>query len=149
MKILELLLVLCVGIPSLSLAAGLTEDEVLPQSCHVSAMTPLVIYQPDDELLKDYAPYQKRINVLSDFLAANPGCGLRLEGHTDSRKSTEYSFGLAQRYADSVKKYLTLQGVDPVRIIAVSYGKEKPLVSRLSKKAWAKNRRVEIKLYSM
>lgn len=150
MNMLKMLLVLCLGIPPLSLAAGSTEDEALPQICHLETMTPLVIYQPDDdELLRDYAPYQKGIRVLFDYLAAHPSCGLKLEGHTDSRKSSEYSFALAQRYADSVQKYLVSQGFEPDRIIALSYGKEKPVDSGHNRKAWAKNRRVEIKLHQM
>lgn len=127
----------------------MTKDEFLPQLCHVEAMTPLVIYQPDDELLKDYAPYQERISALTVFLAENPSCGLRLEGHTDSRKSAEFSYGLAQRYADSVKKQFIFQGFDSTRIISVSYGKGKPLDLRLNSLSWAKNRRVEIKLYQV
>lgn len=149
MKILKMLLVLCVAIPTFAVAASECA-EMLPQTsaaCHTD--TPLVIYQPDDVLLKDYAPYQKRIRVLFDYLAAHPSCGLRLEGHVDQRKSSEYSFGLAQRSADSVQKYLVSQGFDPDRIMAVSYGKEKPVDLRHNSRAWAKNRRVEIKLYQM
>ena len=149
MKILNVLLVLCVAIPPFAVAASECA-EVLPQTsaaCH--ADTPLVIYQPDDVLLKDYAPYQKRIRELLDYLAAHPSCGLRLEGHVDQRKSSEYSFGLAQRYADGVQKYLVSQGLDSARIMAVSYGKESPFDLKNNRRASARNRRVEIKLYQI
>ena len=149
MNMLKMLLVLCLGIPSLSLAAGLTEDEAFPQTCHLEAMIPLVIYQPDDALLKNYAPYQKRISALLDYLAIHPSVGLRLEGNTDGRKSSEYSFALGQIYADGMQKYLVSQGFEPDRIIALSNGKEKPVDLGHNRTAWAKNRRVEIKLRPM
>ena len=60
-----------------------------------------------------------------------------------------YSFGLAQRSAYSVQKYLVSQGFDPARITAISYGKENPVDLRHNRRAWAKNRRVEIKLYQI
>lgn len=144
-----MLLVLYLGIPPLSLAAGLKENEALPQTCHDVVMDSLIIYQPDDALLRNYAPYHKRIRVLFDYLAANPSVGLRLEGNTDSRKSSEYSFALGQRYADDVKKYLVSQGFEPDRIIALSNGKEKPVDSGHNRTAWAKNRRVDVKLRCM
>ena len=152
MNILKYLLALCLGFPPLVVAADLSGDrtEATQQEssgCCADVPAPLVIYQPADAMLRNYAPYQKRISALLDYLAAHPAVGLRLEGNTDSRKSSEYSFGLAQRYADSVKKYLVSQGVDSVRIIAVSMGKEKPAVAGKNLKVWAKNRRVEIKLY--
>lgn len=149
MIMLKMLLVLCLVIPLLSLAAGLAEDKALPQTCYVEAMTPLIIYQPDDVLLKNFAPYQKKIRALSDYLKLHPVCGLRLEGHVDQRKSSEYSFGLAQRYADSVQKYLVSQGFDSDRISAVSMGKEKPAVAGNNRKARAKSRRVEVSLYQL
>ncbi len=151
MNMLKMLLVLCLGFASFASAAGLTGEgaEALPQICHAEAMAPFIIYQPDDELLRDYAPYQKGIRVLQSYLAQHPSCGLKLEGHVDQRKSSEYSFGLAQRYADSVQKYLVSQGFDPARIIAVSYGKENPVDLRHNSRAWAKNRRVEIRLYQI
>ena len=147
-----MLLVLCLAIPLLAVAASSTGEcaEVLPQpsaDCHSDDS--LVIDQPEDALLKDYAPYQKRIRGLFEYLAQHPDCGLTLEGHVDQRKSSEYSFGLAQRSADSVQKYLVSQGFDPERMQTVSYGKEKPVDLRHNSRARAKNRRVEIKLYQI
>lgn len=149
MNMLKILIIFCLAISPLSPAAELMKDESLLQTCRIEAMEPLVIYQPDDALLKDYAPYQQRIRVLFDYLAQHPDCALKLEGHVDQRKSAEYNFGLAQRYADSVQKYLVSQGFDPARIMVVSYGKENPVDLRHNSRAWAKNRRVEIKLYQI
>lgn len=108
---------------------------------------PLRIYQPKDGLLNDYAPYQSGILALSDYMASHPSTSLRLEGHTDQRKSSEDSLALAQRYADNVMQYLVSHGFDSARLTAVSYGKEKPLDQGQSQESWAMNRRVEIRLF--
>lgn len=51
---------------------------------------------------------------------------VRLEGHADERGSREYNLALAEKRANTVKKYLTVQGVDGSRIETVGYGEEKP-----------------------
>lgn len=71
---------------------------------------------------------------------------LRLEGHADSRGTTEYNLALGQRRADSVMQYLSKVGVDSSRLNTVSYGKERPALSEENEGAWAQNRRVEIKV---
>lgn len=67
-----------------------------------------------------------------------------LSGHTDERGTTEYNLALGMRRADAVKKYLTDLGLDPHRLKAVSYGKERPADPGHDDAAWARNRRVEL-----
>lgn len=51
---------------------------------------------------------------------------IRLEGHADERGSREYNLALSEKRAKTIKKYLTVQGVDGSRIETVGYGEEKP-----------------------
>ena len=78
------------------------------------------------------------------FLAGNASIRVRLEGHTDERGSREYNIGLGERRAQTVKRALTLQGVQEAQIATVSYGEERPAVTGSDENAYSKNRRVEI-----
>ena len=71
---------------------------------------------------------------------------IRLEGHCDSRGTTEYNLALGQRRADTVKDYLVTAGISPGRITTISYGEERPLASAENEAAWARNRRVELRV---
>ncbi len=76
-------------------------------------------------------------------LEARETLAVRLEGHADERGSTEYNLSLAQRRADSVRKYLVSLGVDEERLATLSYGEERPASTGHDESAWAENRRVE------
>ena len=69
---------------------------------------------------------------------------IRVEGHCDERGTTDYNLALGQRRADSVKRWLTSNGVSPSRIRAVSFGEERPLDRGHSEASWARNRRAEL-----
>jgi peptidoglycan-associated lipoprotein len=71
---------------------------------------------------------------------------LRLEGHTDERGSREYNMALGERRGNAVKDYLVAKGVPSSRLEVISYGEEKAAVRASNESAYAKNRRVEIKL---
>ena len=51
---------------------------------------------------------------------------IRLEGHADERGSREYNLALSEKRAETIKKYLTVQGVNGSRIETIGYGEEKP-----------------------
>ena len=65
-----------------------------------------------------------------------------IEGHTNARGSKEYNFAFGDRRAGEVKSFLLKQGIATERLIAISYGKEKPIDPAKTKEAKAKNRRV-------
>jgi peptidoglycan-associated lipoprotein len=67
-----------------------------------------------------------------------------VEGHCDERGTREYNLALGQQRAEAAARFLISQGVDPTRIQAISYGKERPLVRGHSNSSWSKNRRAEI-----
>lgn len=89
--------------------------------------------------------FQSIIEAHAQFLKANKGARLSIEGHTDKRfPSLEYSLSIGQKRADAVRQSLTLLGVSASQIETVSFGREKPAVQGNDETAHAKNRRVEL-----
>ncbi|WP_110687359.1 peptidoglycan-associated lipoprotein Pal [Salinicola aestuarinus] len=78
----------------------------------------------------------------AQYLMANTGTNVTLQGHADERGTREYNLGLGERRAQAVEQYLTVQGVSPSQISIVSYGEERPAVQGHSEQAYAQNRRV-------
>ena len=72
-----------------------------------------------------------------------------VEGFTDSVGSAEYNNALSQRRANAVVQYLVSNHNIPVyRIQLLGMGKDKPLDDAKTRAARAKNRRVEVTLFS-
>lgn len=78
-------------------------------------------------------------------LKDNPNMNVRLEGHADERGTREYNLALGERRAQSVERYLQVQGVSSSQMETISYGEEMPVASGSSEAAYARNRRVELK----
>jgi len=69
---------------------------------------------------------------------------VEVAGHTDSTGSDAYNQGLSERRANSVKQYLTEQGVTATRLTARGYGESQPVASNDTSEGRAENRRVEL-----
>ena len=99
-----------------------------------------VNFEYDKARLTDEARALLASNV--EWIKANSGKIVQLEGHCDERGSTEYNLALGDRRARSVKDYLTSLGIDGNRLVVISYGKEKLLDASGTESAHSKNRRV-------
>jgi len=84
------------------------------------------------------------LNAHAAYLVANPQASVTLEGHCDERGTVEYNLALGERRADTVKRYLVVQGVNPNQLESISYGEERPAMIGSDESAWSKNRRTEI-----
>lgn len=72
-----------------------------------------------------------------------------VEGFTDLVGSHQYNETLSRRRADSVVEYLVANGDIPIyRIHMIGLGDQKPVEEGKNKSANAKNRRVEVKVFS-
>ena len=78
----------------------------------------------------------------AEWLRNHPDIEVIIEGHTDERGSREYNIAFGDRRAGEVKSFLLKQGIARERLIAISYGKEKPIDPARTEEAKAKNRRV-------
>ncbi len=89
---------------------------------------------------------------LDQFVSAHSNAKryyIALEGFTDKTGPAQYNDDLSRRRADRVMAYLIMQHEVPVyRIQEIGLGKEKPADEGHNREARAKNRRVEVRLFS-
>ena len=88
-----------------------------------------------------------------DKLAGDISNGKRffvaVEGYTDSTGAKAYNDVLSERRADAVVHYLVYKHNVPIyRIHMIGLGEEKPVDEAHNRAARAKNRRVEVKVFS-
>ena len=87
------------------------------------------------------ADQQSAIQADIAFLNQHPNINFTIEGHCDSRGSTEYNLALGDQRAGAVKTALTTAGLSASRIKTISYGKEKPFCMEENEACWQQNRR--------
>jgi peptidoglycan-associated lipoprotein len=80
------------------------------------------------------------------WLKSNSTVKVVIEGHCDDRGTSEYNLALGDRRAASTKAFLIDLGVSPSRMMTISYGEERPLITGQSENAWAKNRRAHFEV---
>ncbi|MBM3775837.1 MAG: OmpA family protein [Acidobacteria bacterium] len=74
---------------------------------------------------------------------------IAVEGYTDRSGTAEYNAMLSRRRADSVVQYLVAQHDIPIyRIHMIGLGEQRPAEEGATRAARAKNRRVEVKVFS-
>jgi len=90
---------------------------------------------------QNFALLNKIIQAINTF----PESTVRISGHTDAVGSAILNQALSEQRATNVAKFLVeVGGVDPRRIAATGYGKERPVASNETAEGRAANRRVEI-----
>ena len=87
------------------------------------------------------ADQQTAIQSDAQFLNQHSNISFTVEGHCDSRGSTEYNLALGDQRASSVKSALVSAGVSANRVKTISYGKEKPFCMEENESCWQQNRR--------
>jgi OmpA-OmpF porin, OOP family len=88
----------------------------------------------------------EELNVVVDFLKANPKVEIELEGHTDNRGDAKKNVALSQQRVDKVKAYLVSRGISAKRIRGKGYGGARPIATNDSEEARKLNRRVEFRI---
>jgi peptidoglycan-associated lipoprotein len=122
---------------------ALTEEEVFSRKSvdQLNAEKPLTDayfdYDKSDLREDGRASLQKD----SQYLKKWSSIVVSVEGHCDSRGSSEYNLALGSRRATAVKDYLVSLGVAANRITVVSKGKEQPFCGEESEACWQQNRR--------
>jgi peptidoglycan-associated lipoprotein len=86
------------------------------------------------------------VKAVADYLKANPADAVEIEGHCDERGTEEYNRSLGDRRALALREALAADGVDPMRVDTISYGKDRPVDTGKSEAAHRKNRRGEFVL---
>ena len=89
---------------------------------------------------------QQILNSKADYLRANTGVTVTVEGHCDERGTEAYNITLGERRAESVKNFLVDLGISASRLNTISYGEERPIDMGQNEASWAKNRRAQFVL---
>jgi peptidoglycan-associated lipoprotein len=129
--------------PATPKPAPLTEEQIFAQKTleQLNAERPLadVFFDYDQSGIRDdgRAPLQKN----ADWMKRWTSTQVTVEGHADSRGSSEYNLALGSRRATAVKDYLVNLGIPAGRITVVSKGKEQPFCTAETEDCWQQNRR--------
>lgn len=89
---------------------------------------------------KEFMP---QIQKVADFMKANSGYRVVLEGHTDARGSDAYNQKLSDKRAKAVAKALSDLGIAGAKITTEAYGESKPVATNDTDAGRAQNRRVD------
>ena len=87
---------------------------------------------------------REKLAKVAGIVSGHPGLRLDVEGHTDSVGSDEYNQRLSERRGDSVRDYLTHEGMAAGSVTAKGLGKSDPVASNDTASGRQQNRRVEI-----
>ena len=101
-----------------------------------------VYYDLDSFVVKD--EFKPIIEAHGKYLRDNRNARIFVQGNTDERGGREYNLALGHKRAESVKRMLSILGVQEAQIETVSFGKEKPRNPGSDEGAWAENRRSDI-----
>ena len=89
---------------------------------------------------------QRQVNAVLDTIKKRAAPDLVVIGHTDRVGSVEDNDRLSKRRAETVRRLLLGQGVNPDNIVASGRGERQPLVPTADEVAEPRNRRVEIQV---
>ena len=123
--------------------APLTEEEIFARK----SLAQLNSERPLDDVFFDLDKSEIRADARSplqkdaDWMKRWTSTQVSIEGHCDSRGSSEYNLALGSRRGNAVKDYLVNLGVPATRLTVVSKGKEQPFCSDENESCWQQNRR--------
>jgi peptidoglycan-associated lipoprotein len=120
-----------------------TEDELFARMSlpELNAKRPLedVYFDYDKADLSDAARASLQKNA--DWMRRWTSTRVLVEGHADSRGTSEYNLALGERRAAAVRDYLVSLGITGTRLSIVSKGEEEPMCADDAEACWARNRR--------
>jgi len=103
--------------------------------------------RPLDDIYFDYdqadlsdkarASLQKNASWLQRWTSTR----ITVEGHADSRGTSEYNLALGERRATITRDYLVSLGISAARVNVVSMGEEQPTCTQENESCWSQNRR--------
>lgn len=88
----------------------------------------------------------ERLEVLADYLRAEPQVRIAIDGHTDAIGSDTANLSLSLRRAAGVRAALDEMGVTRARFLVAGHGEAQPVASDATPTGRQQNRRVEITL---
>jgi peptidoglycan-associated lipoprotein len=98
-----------------------------------------VYFEYDETTLSDET--RERLSRNADLLKSQTQFMVTIEGHADSRGTSEYNLALGDRRAAAVRDYMGSLGVSADRLRTLSYGEERPVCTEEAESCWSQNRR--------
>lgn len=121
-------------------------EQFIKPTSHLKEVFSTLFFETNEHILREKHYYQTIFDI-ADYMKKNPNSYVFVEGHCDERASEAYNLALGTRRANTIRNLLIKKGVNANNVYTISYGKEMPADPRGSKEAWAKNRRVEFKIF--
>jgi len=87
---------------------------------------------------------REKLAKVAGIVSGHPGLRLQVEGYTDSVGGDDYNQQLSEQRGESVRAYLTSQGMADGSVTAKGFGKNQPVASNDTAEGRQQNRRVEI-----
>jgi outer membrane protein OmpA-like peptidoglycan-associated protein len=87
---------------------------------------------------------REKLAKISGIVQAYPSLTLAVEGNTDSVGTDEFNQQLSEQRAESVRDYLTSQGVPDSSTTSAGFGRTRPIASNETSEGRQQNRRVEM-----
>jgi peptidoglycan-associated lipoprotein len=122
---------------------SLTEDELFARK----TLEELNAERPLGDAFFDYDQYTIRsdsravLQQNAEWLRRWTSTRVTIEGHCDSRGTSEYNLALGERRGHAVREYLLSLGVEGDRLFVVSKGEESPVCFEEHESCWQQNRR--------
>ncbi|MBI1192747.1 MAG: OmpA family protein [Bacteroidetes bacterium] len=125
---------------------GEVERNILMVPIRTGEIIPLpgVTFAPNSNALQESSFAELRRVAL--LLQDHPNLRMEIAGHTNDRCDQSFCQELSEKRARAVQAFLVEQGADPVRIIAVGYGKQVPVQDNSTEEGRAANQRVELRI---
>ncbi len=102
------------------------------------------------DVLFDTAKYtlrpvaREKLAKVAGIISSHPGLRLDVEGHTDSVGNDDYNQRLSEQRGESVRDYLTQEGMAAGSVSTKGFGKTQPVASNETAEGRQQNRRVEL-----
>ena len=134
--------------PAPAPVAALTKEEIFARKTldELNAERPLgdVFFDFDGSVVREDA--RPILQTNADWLRRWTSTRITIEGHGDSRGTSEYNLALGDRRANAVKQYLLSLGVADDRVLVASKGEEQPFCREETggedlETCWQENRR--------
>ena len=105
-----------------------------------AARTPIQFGSGGDRITEDSVP---TLELIAEFLVANPSVRVQIIGHTDSDGEDDANLTLSRIRAEAVRAQLIARGVEAERLTPLGMGEYDPVADNVTREGKARNRRIE------
>ncbi len=101
-----------------------------------------VLFDTGKYTLKE--PAKEKLARISGIISSHPGLNLQIEGYTDATGTEQLNQKLSEQRANTVRDFLSGQGISPQTMTSIGYGESNPIASNDTSIGRQLNRRVEM-----